>query len=54
MDKTIGPRLTFSAELVKNKCFSKALLQTENNLLNNKIIKSSSLLIVFRNNANKR
>ena len=54
MDKTIGPRLTFSAELVKNKCFSKALLQTENNLLNNKIIKSSSLLIGFRNNANKR
>ena len=45
MDKTIGPGLTFSAELVKNKCFSKALLQTENNLLNNKIIKSSSLLM---------
>ena len=45
MDKTIRPGLTFSAELVKNKCFSKALLQTENNLLNNKIIRSSSLLM---------
>ena len=43
MDKLMGLALTFPTELVANKCIPKALLQTGNNLINTKIIKSSSL-----------
>ena len=42
-DKLMGLALTFPAELVANKSIPKALLQTGNNLINTKIIKSSSL-----------
>ena len=43
MDKLMGLALTFPTELVANNCIPKALLQTGNNLINTKIIKSSSL-----------
>ena len=43
MDKLMGLALTFPPELVANKSIPKALLQTGNNLINTKIIKSSSL-----------